>query len=183
MWAQNQPNRQNTPGVLRVYLKKTRVYMCMHMHLENARPVWPVPSILPQILPQTKLSDLGDLEHLVLETQGGGGKLERNRMELQTPSGFPGNFRKRKVLGGPYSGFPLGSGLPETLVQAKAPSLARHWARGDWRALPLARIKIQEDSLSCLPVLAPPPVRDRPCHMWMWRWSSFPWFSAWLRTC
>ena len=53
-----------------------------------------------------QLSDLGDLEHLVLETQGGGGKLERNRMELQTPSGFPGNFRKRKVLvaGNPRKG-------------------------------------------------------------------------------
>ena len=36
-------------------------------------------------------------------------------MERQTPSGFPGNFRKRKVLGTLW--FP--SGLPETLVQAK----------------------------------------------------------------
>ena len=36
-------------------------------------------------------------------------------MEHQTPSGFPGNFRKRKVLGTLW--FP--SGLPETLVQAK----------------------------------------------------------------
>ena len=36
-------------------------------------------------------------------------------MEHQTPSGFPGNFRKRKVLGTLW--FP--SGLPETLAQAK----------------------------------------------------------------
>ena len=36
-------------------------------------------------------------------------------MEHQTPSGFPGNFRKRKVLGTLW--FP--SGLPETLGQAK----------------------------------------------------------------
>ena len=37
-------------------------------------------------------------------------------MEHQTPSGFPGNFRKRKVLGTLW--FP--SGLPETLGKAKA---------------------------------------------------------------
>ena len=36
-------------------------------------------------------------------------------MEHQTPSGFPGNFRKRKVLGTLW--FP--SGLPETLGKAK----------------------------------------------------------------
>ena len=35
-------------------------------------------------------------------------------MEHQTPSGFPGNFRKRKVLGTLW--FP--SGLPETLGKA-----------------------------------------------------------------
>ena len=35
-------------------------------------------------------------------------------MEHQTPSGFPGNFRKRKVLGALW--FP--SGLPETLGKA-----------------------------------------------------------------
>ena len=38
-------------------------------------------------------------------------------MEHQTPSGFPGNFRKRKVLGTLW--FP--SGLPETLGQANSP--------------------------------------------------------------
>ena len=38
-------------------------------------------------------------------------------MEHQTPSGFPGNFRKRKVLGTLW--FP--SGLPETLGKAKGP--------------------------------------------------------------
>ena len=36
-------------------------------------------------------------------------------MEHQTPSGFPGNFRKLKVLGTLW--FP--SGLPETLGKAK----------------------------------------------------------------
>ena len=41
-------------------------------------------------------------------------------MEHQTPSGFPGNFRKRKVLGTLW--FP--SGLPETLGQAKAEEIA-----------------------------------------------------------
>ena len=68
-----------------------------------------------------QLSDLGDLEHLVLETQGGGGKLERNRMEHQTPSVFPGNFRKRKVLG--TLCFPFC--FPENLVQPKLNPEAR----------------------------------------------------------
>ena len=45
-------------------------------------------------------------------------------MEHQTPSGFPGNFRKRKVLGTLW--FP--SGLPETLVQANSGS-ARGFAQ------------------------------------------------------
>ena len=45
-------------------------------------------------------------------------------MEHQTPSGFPGNFRKRKVLGTLW--FP--SGLPETLGKAKTqtPGLSVH---------------------------------------------------------
>ena len=45
----------------------------------------PISSILPQILPQTSS-----------QTQG---KQRVSRMEHQTPSVFPGNFRKRKVLG------------------------------------------------------------------------------------
>ena len=44
-----------------------------------------ISSILPQILPQTSS-----------QTQG---KQRVSRMEHQTPSVFPGNFRKRKVLG------------------------------------------------------------------------------------
>ena len=61
-----------------------------------------------QILPQTSSQTQGN-------SRVSRGKLERNRMEHQTPSGFPGNFRKRKVLGTLW--FP--SGLPETLGQAK----------------------------------------------------------------
>ena len=44
-----------------------------------------ISSILPQILPQTSS-----------QTQGNS---RVSRMEHQTPSVFPGNFRKRKVLG------------------------------------------------------------------------------------
>ena len=44
-----------------------------------------ISSILPQILPQTSS-----------QTQG---KQRVSRMEHQTPSVFPGNFRKRKVMG------------------------------------------------------------------------------------
>jgi len=56
----------------------------------------PVSSVSPQILPGDQLSDSGKLEELP------------DRMELQTPSGFPENFRKRKVLGTlsfPFYGF------------------------------------------------------------------------------
>ena len=59
-----------------------------------------ISSILPQILPQTSS-----------QTQG---KQRVSRMEHQTPSVFPGNFRKRKVLG--TLCFPFC--LPENLVQA-----------------------------------------------------------------
>ena len=59
-----------------------------------------ISSILPQILPQTSS-----------QTQGNS---RVSRMEHQTPSVFPGNFRKRKVLG-PLC-FPFC--LPEKLVQA-----------------------------------------------------------------
>ena len=52
----------------------------------------PISSILPQILPQTSSQTQGN-------SRVSRGKLERNRMEHQTPSVFPGNFRKRKVLG------------------------------------------------------------------------------------
>ena len=58
-------------------------------------------SILPQILPQTSS-----------QTQGNS---RVSRMEHQTPSVFPGNFRKRKVLG--TLCFPFC--LPDNLVQAK----------------------------------------------------------------
>ena len=76
----------------------------------------PISSILPQILPQTSSQTQGN-------SRVSRGKLERNRMEHQTPSGFPGNFRKRKVLGTLW--FP--SGLPETLVQAKSSSVSAFW--------------------------------------------------------
>ena len=67
-----------------------------------------ISSILPQILPQTSSQTQGNLEHL--ETR------ERvSRMEHQTPSVFPGNFRKRKVLG--TLCFPFC--LPEKYIQAK----------------------------------------------------------------
>ena len=58
-----------------------------------------ISSILPQILPQTSS-----------QTQG---KQRVSRMEHQTPSVFPGNFRKRKVLG-PLC-FPFC--LPEKYIQ------------------------------------------------------------------
>ena len=67
-----------------------------------------ISSILPQILPQTSSQTQGN-------SRFSRGKLERNRMEHQTPSVFPGNFRKRKVLG--TLCFPFC--LPEKLVQAK----------------------------------------------------------------
>ena len=56
--------------------------------------------VSPQILPQTSS-----------QTQGNS---RVARMELQTPSGFPGNFRKRKVLGTLW--FPFW--FPETWIQA-----------------------------------------------------------------
>merc|ERR1711965_320164 len=85
------------PGILRVYLENPGIpgkYL----------GIVPISSILPQILPQTSSQTQGN-------SRVSRGKLERNRMEHQTPSGFPGNFRKRKVLGTLW--FP--SGLPETL--------------------------------------------------------------------
>ena len=66
------------PGILRVYLENPGIpgkYL----------GIVPISSILPQILPQTSS-----------QTQG---KQRVSRMEHQTPSVFPGNFRKRKVLG------------------------------------------------------------------------------------
>ena len=61
-----------------------------------------ISSILPQILPQTSS-----------QTQGNS---RVSRMEHQTPSVFPGNFRKRKVLGTLCFPFCLSE---ENLVQAK----------------------------------------------------------------
>ena len=62
--------------------------------------------------PEDQLSDSGKLE----SCQNGAG------MEHQTPSGFLGKFRKRKVLGTLW--FPFW--FPETLVQAK--QLLKHLA-------------------------------------------------------
>ena len=80
------------------------------------RYTWKIPgyradflNFFPQILPQTSSQTQGN-------SRVSRGKLERNRMEHQTPSGFPGNFRKRKVLGTLW--FP--SGLPETLGKANS---------------------------------------------------------------
>ena len=63
--------------------------------------ILPSSSVSPQILPQTSS-----------QTQGNS---RVARMEHQTPSSFPGNFRKRKVLG--TLSFPFW--FPETWIQAK----------------------------------------------------------------
>ena len=97
------------------YTWKTPVY------LENTWVSCRFPQFCPrfcQILPQTSSQTQGN-------SRVSRGKLERNRMEHQTPSGFPGNFRKRKVLGTLW--FP--SGLPETLGQAK-PRRSATWSTG-----------------------------------------------------
>ena len=110
---------------------KYRVFWILRVYLENPGTpgkylgIVPISSILPQILPQTSSQTQGN-------SRVSRGKLERNRMEHQTPSGFPGNFRKRKVLGTLW--FP--SGLPETLGQAKPTPQTRslrrccRWASG-----------------------------------------------------
>ena len=96
VWAQNQPNRQNT-GYFAGIPGKTRVY------LEKARDVAGFLDFASDFAPD-QLS--------VTQTQG---KSRVSRMEHQTPSVFPGNFRKRKVLG-PLC-FPFC--LPEKYIQAK----------------------------------------------------------------
>ena len=86
------------PGILRVYLENpgyTWKIPCDRLGIV------PISSILPQILPQTSS-----------QTQGNS---RVSRMEHQTPSVFPGNFRKRKVLG--TLCFPFC--LPEKYMQAK----------------------------------------------------------------
>ena len=98
VWAQNQPTLGKIPGILRVYLETPQVY------LENT-------CILPfrfrlRFCPRPALG-------LDSRTQGNS---RVARMEHQTPSGFPGNFRKRKVLG--TLSFPFW--FPETWVQANA---------------------------------------------------------------
>ena len=88
VWAQNQPKRQ-IPGY-------TWKLPCDRLG------ILPISSVSPQILPQTSS-----------QTQGNS---RVARMEHQTPSSFPGNFRKRKVLG--TLSFPFW--FPETWIQAKA---------------------------------------------------------------
>ena len=86
------------PGILRVYLENpgyTWKIPCDRLGIV------PISSILPQTLPQTSS-----------QTQGNS---RVSRMEHQTPSVFPGNFRKRKVLG--TLCFPFC--LPEKYMQAK----------------------------------------------------------------
>ena len=95
-WGQN---RQNT-GYFAGIPDKPRVY------LENTWVSCRFPQFCPRFCPRPALR-LRETR----EFPEARGKLERNRMEHQTPSGFPGNFRKRKVLGTLW--FP--SGLPETL--------------------------------------------------------------------
>ena len=74
--------------------------------VENTRVVCRFPKFCPRFCPRPALRlSQGN-------SRVSGGKLERYRMELQTPSGFPGNFWKRKVLGTLW--FP--SGLPEPLL-------------------------------------------------------------------
>ena len=105
VWAQNQPNRQNT-GYFAGIPGKPRVY------LENTLPAtaWiscRFPQFCVRFCPRPALR----LRAVLLET------LARvSRMEHQTPSVFPGNFRKRKVLG--TLCFPFC--LPENLVQANS---------------------------------------------------------------
>ena len=65
-------------------------------------------------------------------------------MEHQTPSGFPGNFRKRKVLGTLW--FP--SGLPETLGQA---NLAAPGGGKVIAADTLLIAVVEADCLNCQP--------------------------------
>ena len=84
-------------GILRVYLETpgyTWKIPCDRLGIV------PISSILPQILPQTSS-----------QTQGNS---RVSRMEHQTPSVFPGNFRKRKVLGALCFRFCL----PEKYIQA-----------------------------------------------------------------
>ena len=82
------------PGILR----RTRAYLEFTLRPPG---YFVDSSILPQILPQTSS-----------QTQGNS---RVSRMEHQTPSVFPGNFRQRKVLG--TLCFPFC--FPENLVQAK----------------------------------------------------------------
>ena len=72
------------PGILRVYLETPGIPEKYPGPCDRLGIV-PISSILPQILPQTSS-----------QTQGNS---RVSRMEHQTPSVFPGNFRKRKVLG------------------------------------------------------------------------------------
>ena len=91
VWAQNQPNfrpnRQNAAGILRRPVHTWNL-PCDRLGILS------ISSILPQILPQTSS-----------QTQG---KQRVSRMEHQTPSVCPGNFRKRK---GQSAGDPLFSFL------------------------------------------------------------------------
>ena len=83
-----------------------------------------ISSILPQILPQTSS-----------QTQGNS---RVSRMEHQTPSVFPGNFRERKVLG--TLCFPFC--FPENLVEPKRPD-----TKGELLELAAKRLNLSTPAL------------------------------------
>ena len=98
------------PGILR----RTRAYLEFTLRPPG---YFVDSSILPQILPQTSS-----------QTQGNS---RVSRMEHQTPSVFPGNFRKRKVLG--TLCFPFC--LPEKYVKATELPHAHHLAKRGLKTL------------------------------------------------
>ena len=84
-WITDDDNRKILADALSA-TKEVRWFEGLLVYLTRKIPgILPVSSVSPQILPQTSS-----------RTQGNS---RVARMEHQTPSGFPGNFRKRKVLG------------------------------------------------------------------------------------
>merc|ERR1712086_52218 len=60
------------------------------------------------------------------------GKLERNRMEHQTPSVSPGNFRKRKVLGTLCFPFCLPEKYMQATTDCSSPSYIHTYIRAEF---------------------------------------------------
>jgi len=114
-WSQNQQNWQNTHrSGRRVRRHRGAGVFCGYTWKTPGIPVkypgiLPVSSVSPQILPQTSSqTQSGKLASFPRETR------EKQNGAPQTPSVFPGNFRKRKVLG--TLCFPFC--LPEKYIQA-----------------------------------------------------------------